>query len=140
MTVELTTGERPLSPLAATLSLTSHRNIVKVLRRLHSLHLPSNIKLLHVLPCVRHRRVSNIIRSQHLLRLQSLVELVDVVDGDDGESGFVSGITEGDSRAGGDLEGVDLFLGDVEGDGHGEEVAGGEAEGVTDTAQRKNSA
>lgn len=60
--------------------------------------------------------------------------------GQDGESGLVTRITEGDPGPGSELQAVNVFLRDVQGDGHGEEVARFESEGVSDADGRAGSA
>jgi hypothetical protein len=55
---------------------------------------------------------------------------------EDGEGVLVTRIAEGDASSNGNLEGVDLLLGDVEGDGHGEEGTIGETEGRENAANK----
>ena len=55
--------------------------------------------------------------------------------GENGESGFVTGISEGDSSSGSKFEGVDLLGGDVESDGHGEEGSVGQSQRVDDAEE-----
>lgn len=69
----------------------------------------------------------------------------DLLTGEDGKSGLVSGVSEGDLGTWGERERVNVLLRYVEGDGHGEEcslsltVDLGQSEGVSDATVSKKS-
>ena len=60
--------------------------------------------------------------------------------GQDGQSGLITRIPQGDPRSSSELEVIDILLRDVEGDGHGKEITRGESEGVSDADSRARSA
>lgn len=133
---------------------TAELDVVVVLGRVDGLDGAANVEVLDGVVEVRDSGVRLVVGTEDLLGLVGLVGLVDRRDcvvmrsdatfggesaswgrtGEDGERSLVTRVAEGDARALGKLERVDLLLRDVEGDGHGEEGAVGEAESLDDAA------
>jgi hypothetical protein len=66
-----------------------------------------------------------------------LVGPVDIINGNDGQVTVIPEVTEGNARAGLDVELVDLLLGNIECDGHGEESAIGQADVLNNSVERE---
>lgn len=71
-----------------------------------------------------------------LLRCNSLVGLVDILDGQDSEVAVVAEVSQSDPLTGLEAELTDLVLGQVQGDGHGKKDAIGQAVLFDDTVSR----
>lgn len=99
----------------------SESNVIIVCRSFYRLDRTTDVKFVYRFTKIRNCRMSNIVRAHDLLRFERFVRPVNVGYGDNGKSGFVSGVTEGEAGTGGDREGRDGFGGNVECDRHGEE-------------------
>jgi hypothetical protein len=139
---------------------TAELDVVVVLRSVDSLNGTADVESLDGVVEVMNGGVSRVVGAENLLSFVGLVGLVDGGDcrreqgsergkgegdegerrtGEDSEGRLVPGVAKGDAGTGGELEGVDLLLGDVEGDGHREKSAVSETEGLNNAARRGKS-
>lgn len=111
-------------------TLTAQGNIVKVGGQLDSLELATDVVVIDLAAQVRNSRVGWVVSAEHVDSLLDLVGLPDILDGDDGECGVITGVTEGDASTWHNVLALEVLLRDVERDRHGKDGAVGQAQGV----------